>query len=77
MSKHDDFGMGGGEDESSTEREGEDGHLHEDQKSKPLSSAASDGDGKAADDVSSDSATKTQDLAKAGREDFDPNDGQE
>ncbi len=50
----------GGEDDSSTERNGDDSHLHEDQKS-PASSAASD------------SPTKVQDLAKAGRTTFDPN----
>jgi hypothetical protein len=63
----------GGEDDSSTEREGDDSHLHEDQKS-PASKAAQ------ADDPSnanSDDATKTQDLAKAGRPGFDPNAGQE
>lgn len=60
----------GGEDDSSTERNGDESHLHEDQKS-PASKAVQDGaDG-------SESSTKTQDLAKAGRPGFDPNAGQE
>ena len=63
----------GGEDDSSTEREGDDGHLHEDQKSPASEAAQKDGLGQA----SGDRDTRTQDLAKAGRPGFDPNAGQE
>ena len=57
---------GGGEDESSTEREGDDSHLHDDQKAPR---------GPSVDDEAAD--TKTQDLVKAGRDGFDPNAGTE
>ncbi len=63
----------GGEDDSSTERNGDDSLLHEDQKS-PASTAFQADDASQAD---ADGATKTQDLAKAGRSGFDPNAGQE
>lgn len=63
----------GGEDDSGTERNGDDSHLHEDQKS-PASKAAQNG-AKGAEN--GESPTKTQDLAKAGRPGFDPNAGEE
>lgn len=69
-------GGNGGEDESSTERNGDDRHLHDDQKSRSLHSEEPEDDDRAADHVDADSPTKTQDLAKAGLAEFDPNDGQ-
>lgn len=63
----------GGEDDSSTERDGDDSHLHEDQKSPASTAAQTDDDSK----TSGDSSSKTQDLAKAGRPGFDPNAGDE
>ena len=63
----------GGEDDGSTERNGDDSHLHEDQKS-PASTAVQADDARQAD---ADGATKPQDLAKAGRSGFDPKAGQE
>ena len=62
----------GGEDDSSTERDGDDSHLHNDQKS-PASAAVEGDDNQAGDD----NPSKAQDLAKAGRPGFDPNAGEE
>lgn len=67
----------GGEDESSTERDGDDSHLHEDQKSPTYDELAPKSDATAPAGQSSDEKDKVQNLAKAGRDDFDPNKGQE
>ncbi|SOB79132.1 hypothetical protein SAMN06297144_0393 [Sphingomonas guangdongensis] len=66
-------GSTGGEDDSSTERNGDDSHLHEDQKA-PSFPSAEKNDPKRRGGSAADTETKTQDLAKAGR-DIDPNKG--
>lgn len=65
------FNPDSGEDEASTSSDGDDGHLHDDQK--PITGASS---GKGADDVDEDDPHKAEKLTSAGR-DIDPDDGSE
>ena len=63
------FNPDGGEDEASTSHDGDESHLHDDQKPEAARTTKSDGN-----DVDADDPHKAVKLTKAGR-DLDPDDG--
>lgn len=68
------FNPDGGEDEAGAPGRGDDTHLHGDQQSRSMKPEPS---GSADKQPSDNNPTKVEDLTKARRDDFDPDQGQE
>ncbi len=63
------FQVSGGEDESSTEREGDDSHLHDDQKSPSYPSVAPDADAQGRKNSKGDNRAGGRESSDAGADD--------